>query len=50
MTVTHEFGNTAILREILTNTYHEFSAYSYRKLLECFERWTRPPSLHPSDR
>ena len=50
MPVTHKFGDTAILREILTDTYHEFSAYSYRELLKCLECRTCPPSLHPSDR
>ncbi len=30
VTVTHKFGDTTILREILANTHHEFSAYSDR--------------------
>jgi hypothetical protein len=50
VTITHKFGDTAILRKILADTYDELSAYSYRDLLKCLERWTCPPSLHPSDR
>jgi len=50
VTITHKFGDTAILREIFTDTYHEFSAYGDRELLECLECRTGSPSLHSSDR
>jgi hypothetical protein len=50
MTVAYKFGDAAILREILTNTYHELPAHRCRKLLESFECWACPATFHPGDR